>query len=133
MLRAVILTLQPSSVSPGGLVNTLFAGLLVRATDSGDLGQGLRSCISYKSLGDADVGWGVGGRAYFENHWLKVGKLWQGWSLSFLHSCIRNKLHLFVYIVTMAASMIQWQRWDQNGINLISSPILFILYCILSS
>lgn len=109
MLKAVILKLQPSSVSPGGLVNTLFSGPLFRAADSGDLGQGLRTCISNKFLGDADVGVGGGGSAYFENHWLKIGKLWQDWSVSFVHSCIRNKLHLFVYIVTMAASTIQWQ------------------------
>ena len=111
MLRAAILKLQPSSVSPGGRVNILFSGLLFRATDSGDLGQGLRTCISNKFLGDADADAGLrgGGSAYFENHWLKIGKLWQDWSLSFLHSCIRNKLHLFVYIVTMAASTLQWQ------------------------
>ena len=80
-----------------------------RVSDSVLLRKGLRICISSEFLGDA-VGLGVGGSAYFEIHWLKVGRLWQGRSLSFLHSCIRNKLHLFVYIVTMAASTIQWQN-----------------------
>lgn len=50
------------------------------------------------------LGWELVVARNLENHWLKVGKLWQGRSLSSLHSCIRNKLHLSVYIVTMAAS-----------------------------
>ena len=99
MLRAVILKLQPSSVSPGGLVNTLFAGLLFRATDSGDLGQGLRSCISYKFWVMLMLVWELVVVHTLRATGLKLANCGRAGLFSIV-SCIRNRLHLFVYMVT---------------------------------
>ena len=90
VLRAVVLRHQHASVTPVGLIRTLFAGLPSRAPASVGLGQALRTGISNTFPDDTDAAGWVGG-VHLENHWLRpgVGMLWQDWS-----PCFRNKLLL---------------------------------------